>query len=116
MSKALALEMRMRIGPGRAQTEMLRRGARVLMCVIVEVVDHIAIELRRDITGQLAALDLILIRVHRAAFDLEPALGVDRMRDVGMKLQAGAAHLLALHFHAAIFVEALSAVIAEAGA
>jgi hypothetical protein len=106
--------MRMGISSRRAETEMVFR-CRRRSVVIVEV-GQIAVKFRRDIAGQFALLDLILIRVNRLAFDLKPAFSVDGMGDIGVEFEARPAMHSALHLHAAVFVEALAAVVAEAGA
>src|SRR5665213_1452537 len=46
-----------------------------------------AVKGRRNIAGQLAAIELAMIRRQDRLLDLLPAVGVDRMRNVGMQLQ-----------------------------
>jgi hypothetical protein len=102
--------MRWRIRPRRPQAEMLfHRGVGVF---IVEIA-QISVKFGWNVAGQLAPVDLFLVCSDGAAFDLEPAIGIDRMGDVGMQFKPSTHR--PLNLHAAIFIQPLATVIAEAG-
>ena len=88
---------------------MFHRGVGV---IIVEI-GQIAVKLGRNVAGELAPLDFVLVCRDGPALDLQPAIGIDRVGDVCMQFEP-ATHR-PLHLHAAVFVEPLAAVVAEAG-
>jgi len=70
-----------------SQSTSMRRAGRAeahRAAVVVKI--HIFhVEIGRDVPRELAALQLVLVRLHHLLLELLPAIRVDRMRDIGMQ-------------------------------
>jgi hypothetical protein len=78
-------------------------------------VQILAIQVGGDVPGHLAPFQFVKISGNHPAMDLVAALGVDRVRNISVQFQAAMA-VSVLIAHEAVFVEAIAAIRAIAGA
>ncbi|HEY2589808.1 MAG TPA: hypothetical protein VGI81_28955 [Tepidisphaeraceae bacterium] len=82
---------------------------------IIVKLEILAVKAGRDVSGLFAPFQLPLIGLHDLIFDLVAAIGVDRVRNVGMELQPVLITLSVAELQIAFFVQSLAAMVAEAG-